>query len=163
MKKIAPMLAAVLMCCVFSSAAIADQVQTVSVDVPSSEPDFSYTMTIPDDCTIEYGNTGVQSIGTLVLTASDNQAFFNSSKAMHVSMAYGKLINENGNTIDCKVGDIFRDNNDSIVGLFNTGCFWRNCSIGVELGIQVPDWSAAVPGTTYQLQITYDTWLGDQD
>lgn len=162
MKKIAPMLAAVLMCCVFSSAAIADQVQTVSVDVPSSEPDFSYTVTIPADCTIEYGNTEPQSIGTVSITGINSEAFAQFSKVVRFyPSTFCVLINENGDRIGCTFGELSPDGTtitpiEEYIMSGTWDCYpGISSDTSIEYGVQVSDWSTAVPGTTYSLRVGY--------
>lgn len=155
MKKIASAIATVLLCCSFAGTALADQVQTVSVEVP---PEPTYTATIPTNCSIEYGNTGIQSIGTLYVSSLDWDRYAEACQVIEIGFTRGQLVNENGHVIECDAGHILEcsdgDGGPVEYELASSG-FTIYQDLSQEYGIQVRDWSAAQPGTTYTLQITY--------
>lgn len=159
MKKIVSSIAAALLCLSFAGPALADQIQTVSVGVPEEE--LEYTVTIPQDCVIEYGNTQPQSIGTIIISIPDSEQFEQRGKAIEPSITYGQLVNENGSTINCSVGPMACDDQNNVF-LMSAEWSWNTrYSANVEYGIQVDDWSTAEPGTTYTLQIAYGFTIVD--
>lgn len=155
MKKIISIILALTLLMSLSVTALAEQ-QVVSVSIP----DYEYTVTIPADCTIEYNNTGIQSIGKVYVTSTDWSVFRPNRKAVEVGLAStrGDLTNENGRRIPYRVGGKHPMEDSLTSGLFS-------CQFDTEeeYFIQISDWSNAEPGTTYSTTITYnislmDTW-----
>lgn len=127
--------------------------QTVSVSIPG----YEYTVTIPADCTIEYKNTGLQSIGKVSVTSTDWSVFPANKKAVAVSLASnsGDLTNENGNRISYSLSAKIPIDG----ALLENGSFSCQFDWEEEYFIQVSDWSGAEPGTTYTTTITYNISL----
>lgn len=158
MKKILSIILSLTFLMSMSVTAFAEE-QVVSVSIPDL---LQYTVTIPADCTIEYKNTGHQSIGKLSVTSTDWSAFPANKKAVAVDLASnrGNLTNENGGRISYSVGGKYTMSSGDVPLSESFSC---QRDIEWEYFIQVSDWSGAEPGTTYSTTITYnislmDTW-----
>lgn len=158
MKKFLAIILTLTLVLSMSVTAFADD-QTVSVSIPG----YDYTVTIPADCSIEYGNTGIQSLGKIKVASTDWETLKNNKKAVYVciSSTSGNLVNQNGRTIPYVVGYLARHENYSELMGNDFSC--QDTNERNEYGIRVSDWSGAEPGTTYSTIITYnislmDTW-----
>lgn len=160
MKKILSIVLALTLLLSMSVTAFAEtSAQTVSVSVP----DYDYTVTIPADCSIEYGNTGIQRLGKINVASTDWETLKKNRKAVYVdiSSTSGHLVNQNGNRIPYLVGYVSRDDEIERFSGYSFSC--QDTNDRNEFGVQVSDWSDAEPGTTYSATITYnislmDTW-----
>lgn len=135
--------------------------QTVSVDVPT--PCYDYTVHIPADCSIEYGNTELQSIGTVTVTSDYWANILTDYKSVVVMYEFEYYMTTvDGDRLPCMIGEI--DNN----GLFNPMISREQWEFKQDGGavdsrgsvyIEVPDWSKAEPGKSYSITITYTSRL----
>lgn len=154
MKKILSIILSLTLLLSMSVTVFAEE-QVVSVSIP----DLQYTVTIPADCTIEYKNTGFQSIGKLSVTSTDWSAYPAAKKAVAVNLSStnGILKNKNGSEISYRVGN----NVDKFNPNLGDGSFTCQGDIEMEYFIWVSDWSGAEPGTTYTTKITYNIRLAN--
>ena len=163
MKKFLSLILALAMVACMSVTAFAADGTTVLTAEILNEP--SYTLHIPADMTLEYGNTNKQTIGDLYVTDVDGLEIIwcapqytdlintaDSTETISLtlwgSLAGGSEIMKNG---------LYTTTNNApqIYGAsFNTGG-WNNGYMTHTLSAQVSDWSGATPGATYQATITY--------
>lgn len=133
------------------------ETQTVAVSIPAK--DYSYTMAIPKDCTITYGDTSYQSIGEVTIT-SDNWGNILSdyeNVSLQIDSGGNKMTNENGHSIQARqLAGYSRDN------MVNTGGLGFEENGVAYMGVYVPDWSSAEAGTTYTMTFTYTAYLMDK-
>lgn len=136
--------------------------QTVSVDVPIP---CSYTLTIPASCSIEYGNTNEQSIGSVTVTSDywDNinaeYSFVRVNVTQDSSMEGTMyLSNDMGDHIPCII--LQQDSNGIFDPAHETGLrIDLKGNSNTDLFIKVGDWSNAIAGTTYRITLTYTSRL----
>ena len=157
-------LALAMVACMSVTAFAADDGTTVlTVEVPI-EP--SYTLHIPANMPLEYGNTEKQTIGDLYVTDVDGFAIIrcapkytdlinctDSSDIISLTLfsSYPNAtqhvnddeLTKDGRAIQLKWNDV-----TNIAG-------WENGYRLSTLSAQVSDWSGATPGATYQSTITY--------
>lgn len=167
-------LALAMVACMSVTAFAADGTTTLTVEVPNNIP--SYTLHVPAAATLEYGNTGMQTIGDVYVTDVEGYSIIGT----HVK--YTKLINK-ANTEDVISLDVygiystqsgspklfradegtFADTNSlpSLYSKENAGNlqYDANGYSTLQVSAQVSDWSGATPGATYQATITYVVWI----
>ena len=143
---------ALLMCMSVTAFAVEPNVheQTVSVDIPLP---YDYTVTMPADCSLTYGNTDWQHIGDVTVT-SENWDNINSAPYDGIGVRWSwnndsNLKNANGDSISFNRA-LERDGK-----MVNTGGVILTSDDTVGFYLMVPDWSGAVEGTTYTKTITY--------
>ena len=143
---------ALLMCMSVTAFAVEPNVheQTVSVDIPFP---YDYTVTMPADCSLTYGNTDWQHIGDVTVT-SENWDNINSAPYDGIGVRWSwnndsNLKNANGDSISFNRA-LERDGK-----MVNTGGVILTSDDTVGFYLMVPDWSGAVEGTTYTKTITY--------
>lgn len=153
MKKFITMLMSLaLVPCMTIPAFAATQIVNVSIPVK----DYSYTMVIPKDCTITYGDTSYQSIGEVTITSDNWDDILSDYEEVSLMIDNGgnKMTNENGRTIQAmKLAGYSRDN------MVNTGGLGFTEDGVAYMGVYVPDWSSAEAGTTYTMTFTYTAYL----
>ncbi len=165
MKKLLTFILALVMVMSLSVTAFAEGEQsgttTLTAEIPNAAAP-SYTIQIPANTTLEYGNTDKQFIGRVSVKDVTN---VETDGLVAFTSPYTDLINteDPGDTIALvlygKVGDPF-DLIDKTTGL------WYGASPGVyaakydqyysyQMWAEVTDWSGATPGATYQAVITF--------
>lgn len=155
-------LALAMVACMSVTAFAADETTVLTVEVPI-EP--SYTLHIPANMTLEYGNTEKQTIGDLYVTDVDGFAqiwcaprytdLINCTDSNDIisltlfsSYPHGDHINDDELTKDGRAIQLKWNDVTNIAG-------WENGYRLSTLSAQVSDWSGATPGATYQSTITY--------
>lgn len=170
MKKFLSFVLVLVMVCSLSVTAFAAGEQsdtiTLTANIPNAaEP--SYTIHIPADMTLEYGNTGKQTIGNVYVTDVTG------CDEVSVDMPYTDLVNTSDSTDtvpltlysgekELKKSGTSVDGNGSTslydkesAGLYQydvNGYATASCSAIVS------DWSGATAGATYQAVVTFDFW-----
>ena len=163
-------LALAMVACMSVTAFAADGTTTLTVEVPDNTP--TYTLHVPANMTLEYGNTGIQTIGDVSVTDVEGYSMI----ATYVK--YTNLINKD-NTADVISLDVYGKTTRQSVSprLFGaaSGTFADSNSLPrlyskedagkyeydangyntLQVSAQVSDWSGATPGATYQATITY--------
>lgn len=134
--------------------------QTVSDDVPT--PCYDYTVSIPASCSIEYGNTGRQSIGAVTVTSDYWDNIYADYDGVRVEVAHSNYLkNASGDSIF--VG-VLQQNSDGTWHP-NDGnnhpmrIDFRQGNGSQNLGVEIPNWSSAKAGETYSLTLTYTSYL----
>lgn len=165
MKKLLSVILSVALLMSMSVTVFAEQtiIQTITVEIPV--PSYDYTMTIPADCTLRYGDTDWQSIGSLTVT-SDNWDNINNGPYDGVQVTYdfdfvgeqmnGELMNSDGDTIEFHFEQTFHDDP---VGFLGNEPLILTDNTTLDYYIRVPDWSRAVAGTIYSSRVTYHARL----
>lgn len=162
MKKFLSFVLVLVMVCSLSVTAFAeDGTTTLTVEVPNAaEP--SYTLHIPANTTLTYGETGLQKIsGDLYVENVQN------ASRVNVLSPFTDLINTSDSSDSIALnlcvefghnGDIYKVN-DSALTLYdiNVPESWGKYTIETFYA-QVTDWSGATPGATYQAVITFTVW-----
>ena len=156
MKKLLSVILSVVLLMSLSVTAFAEETaQRVSVRIPC----YDYTVTMPADCSLTYGNTDWQHIGDITVE-SENWADINSAPYDGIEVYWSRndtfLINENGETIS------FDDELMYGGRLWDTGGVGLTSNDTVGFYLKVPDWSRAVIGTTYSTTITYRVGLQER-
>ena len=149
---------ALLMCMSVTAFAVEPNVheQTVSVNIPLST--YDYTVTMPADCSLTYGNTDWQHIGDVTVTSENWDNINNSDPYDGIQVGWSwnndsNLKNANGDSISFNRA-LERDGK-----MVNTGGVILTSDDTVGFYLMVPDWSGAVEGTTYTKTITYRVQL----
>ncbi len=144
---------------------------TLTANIPNAA-ETSYTLHIPSDTTITYGNTDMQLISGR-LYVSDVQ--MQDAKTVFFTARYTDLINtaDSGDTIPLTLfGTMptwYPDDRDPvdpgtgyvadelwyIYSVRSGGTVW---DVPIEFRAQVSDWSGATPGAAYQSVITFTVW-----
>lgn len=121
-----------------------------------------------EDITEQVINTEPQSIGTVSITGINSEAFAQFSKVVRFYPSYVcMLINENGDRIECTFGELSPDGTTilSVEEYIASGDLddypGISSDTSIEYGVQVGDWSTAVPGTTYSFRVYYHHMLRD--
>ena len=155
-----------MVACMSVTAFAADDGTTVlTVEVPI-EP--SYTLHIPANMTLMYGNTEKQTIGDLYVTDVDGYDL------IWCAPKYTDLINTADSTdrislvlyddSDYYSQQELKKNGNEVQGNTTPTLFiknfsqytgWSDSYNNFSLSAQVSDWSGATPGATYQSTITY--------
>lgn len=158
-------LALAMVACMSVTAFAADGTTVLTAEIPN-EP--SYTLHIPANMTLEYGNTGMQTIGDLSVTDVDGYDL------IWCAPKYTDLINTADSTDSIslvlyddsdnfsqqelkKNGNEVQDNATPTLFIKNFSQYagWSDSYNNYSLSAQVSDWSGATPGATYQATITY--------
>lgn len=169
MKKLLTLILALIMVMSLSVTAFAEGgTTTLTVEVPNAaEP--SYTLSIPDNTTITYGNTEKQKVSGILYVRDVQNA-----SQVHFLAPFTDLVNtaDSSDKIPMKlwVKMASQSNPTSIVdpatGKVN-GIIWDIYDVSWGIGneyqrltfyAQVEDWSGATPGATYQAVITFQVW-----
>jgi hypothetical protein len=170
MKKIAALLLALVMLTGLTVTALADKTGTTKLTVVVPEAD--YTIHVPADTTLTYGNTSGQSIGDVYVT--DVTGY----NLVYVEISYTDLINTNDSsdiiplTLNSGIKGTYiynMVNHDgsslpdgvyigaeiaAVSSLDMTG-YDENGYAKVEVLATVSDWSGATSGATYQAVVTF--------
>ena len=168
MKKFLSLILALAMVACMSVTAFAadDPPTTLTAEIPNKP---SYSLNIPANMTLEYGNTGMQTIdGDVYVTDVKNY------EQISVKMPYTDLVNINDNTDKIPLTlyvyiPTYGDQKLNYNGLdeYNSSCplyyppyaglyqFDSDGYTTLTMKAQVSDWSGATPGATYQATITY--------
>lgn len=132
--------------------------QKVSVKIPI--PEYDYTVTMPEDCSLIYGNTDWQIIGRVTVTSENWDNINTAYEGVMVSWSTdydNTLKNSNGDSINFN-HDV-KYHHDSDRGFLGTGALLFNEDNTIDQYMQVGDWSGAVEGTKYSKTITYKAML----
>ena len=132
--------------------------QKVSVKIPM--PEYAYTVTMPKDCSLTYGNTDWQFIGGVTVTSENWNNINSAYEGVIVSWSTdydNTLKNSNGDSINFN-HDV-KYHHDPNRGFLGTGAIIFNADMTIDQYMQVRDWSEAVEGTTYSKTITYTAKL----
>lgn len=165
MKKFMSLVLALVMVCSMSVTVFAAGEQTGTTTLTANIPNAaepSYTIRIPANMTLEYGNTGPQHIG---YADAKYDTIENCDKITVVS-PYTMLINtdDSSDTLDwcllvgpkeetlAPVDPSSGLRNDGIEVIVYENPYVRNSG---NYWAQVSDWSGATPGATYQAVITF--------
>ncbi len=170
MKKRIALLLALLMMVSLSATAFAAGVQTGTMTITAEIPEASFTMHIPADMTLEYGNTEKQEVGEVYVTDVTGFA------AVTVQFPYTDLINTSDptDTIPLVLYEYYESEgqdhsyelrkdgittSSSLPIVYNTFSPEQSLPEGryatVMLDALVSDWSGATVGATYQAQVTF--------
>ena len=175
MKKFLSFVLVLVMVCSLSVTAFAEGEQsgttTLTANIPNAaEP--SYTIHIPADMTLEYGNTGKQLIGNVYVTDVANY------DTVNVGAPYTDLVNTSDST-DIIPLTLYSDSGDGFdeiepggstveFGLVAATAYDRDYAgeYGFDANgyyttpfyVDVSDWSGATPGATYKAVITFEFW-----
>ena len=159
MKKLLTLVLALAMVCSLSVTVFAEGEQsgstTITVAVPEKAP-CTYTIHIPADATIEYGNTDVKYLGTAYATDIQNKP---DGVPLSFKVYITQLEDGKGNTIPTVF--YFKDvSSTDQPWNFGDEC-WYNAALADEhsFSVQVPSWDDAVPGT-YNAAMTFVFGLG---
>lgn len=158
-------LALAMVACMSVTAFAADGTTVLTAEIPN-EP--SYSLNIPANMTLEYGNTGMQTIGDVSVTDVKNY------ETISVKTPYTDLVNINDNTDTIpltlyvyistygdqklKYNGLDEDNASCALyyppyaGLYQ---FDSDGYTTLTMKAQVSDWAGATSGATYQATITY--------
>ena len=156
MKKLTALLLVLVLICSLSVTAFAAGEQTGTTTISVTVPEASYTIHIPADMTLEYGNTEIQDIGTIYVSDVENPT----GSIKVVVKSSGDLTNES-NSIP--VVYYFNGEQESYsFELPSTGgaaLVYTDKADGssyyttLKVGAKVPDWTAE-PGT-YTATLTF--------
>ena len=129
--------------------------QIVSVKIPI--PEYDYTVTIPTNCSLTYGNTDWQFIGGTTVTSENwdniNSAYDGVNVEWDIRPDWNTLENSNGDSINFIHNVKYHHDPDQ--GFFNVGGIRFRENMTIDHYMKVEDWSGAVEGTTYSKTITY--------
>lgn len=158
MKKFMSLVLALVMVCSLSVTAFAADTTTLTARIPNSSGP-SYSVEIPADTVLEYGNTEMQRIDGKV-TVKDVENL----DMIWVRTPYTDLINTEDPTDTITLdlyGEFSAGNTRSIskTGSFNGGTpdiYNSGTTKSMVLFAQVSDWSGATPGAIYQAVITFN-------
>ena len=159
MKKLTALLLVLVLICSLSVTAFAAGEQTGTTTITAEVPEASYTIHIPADMTLEYGNTDIQDIGTVYI-----------SDPVQVTGAIYVRINPSGNLINGSnsipvtywigsegdYGRTFGGSEGAInrVMYYGTNTSNPNTYFTDAIGAEIADWTAE-PGT-YTATITFE-------
>ena len=170
MKKFLSFILVLVMVCSLSVTAFAEGEQrgttTLTAEIPNAaEP--SYTIHIPADMTLEYGNTGEQTIGTVYVTDVTG------CDVVSVDIPYTDLVNTSDSTDTVPLtlysgGKELKKIGTTVDGGFSTPLYNKDLAglyqydvngyVTVSCSAIVSDWSGATAGATYQAVLTFDFW-----
>ena len=148
---------ALLMCMSVTAFAVEPNVheQTVSVDIPLP---YDYTVTMPADCSLTYGNTDWQHIGDVTVTSENWDNINNSDPYDGIQVGWSWNNDSNLKNVDGE--SIYFDRELKWNGqMLSIGGVRLTSDDTVGFYLRVPDWSGAVEGTTYTKTITYRVQL----
>ena len=173
MKKIAALLLALVMLTGLAVTALAAGVKTGTTKLTVVVPEPDYTIHVPADTTLTYGNTSDQSIGDVYVT---DVTVYN---LVYVEISYTDLINTNNSSdtipltlhssIKGNSTSYHKDNHDGSYlpdgvyigaaiaagGSLDMTGYDENGYAKVEVFATVSDWSGATSGATYQAVVTF--------
>lgn len=153
-KLISFILALAMVACMSVTAFAADGTTVLTVEVPDNEP--TYTIHIPKDTTLEYGNTDYQKVGEVYVSDIKN---LQSDQYIRWNSEWSDLSNGShtiplAGYVKMAVGE-FSDKLDK-------DAYWRACTQDAvhlpwtwEVYAKVDSWEGAVPGTTYTATVTF--------
>lgn len=160
MKKFLSLVLALVMVMSLSVTAFAESgTTTLTANIPNAaEP--SFTLHIPADTTLTYGNTDWQQLSG-VLDATDIQ----NANLIRCTISFTDLINTsdpsdsiglifNSTVIEENSGDTFEQNFNNGTTLTLYTASW-GYDYKLTLFAKVADWSGATPGATYQAVLTF--------
>lgn len=155
MKKFLSFVLVLVMVCSLSVTAFAEGEQsgttTLTANIPNAaEP--SYTIHVPANTTLEYGNTELQEFGIVSVSDVANTRF------VDVAVNRTNLINKEDSTdeIALKIFARWEDmgfmdcDGYKALGVYSLGEYQP-----LYMAAKVEDWSGATPGATYQAVITF--------
>ncbi len=167
MKKFLTLILALVMVCSLSVTAFAYHEETdfttLTVDIPNAvEP--SFTIHVPANTTLEYGNTDKQEFGTV--SVSDVTHDGTSNMQIDVRINYTQLINKEDSADEIALTLYYHYEGDpwdrietehTVYALYD---FISSSSYEIYYGpitvaAEVTDWSDATAGATYQAVITF--------
>lgn len=159
-------LALAMVACMSVTAFAAGETTIIKAEIPNKP---SYTLSFPATATLDYNDTGMQTIdGDVYVTDVKNY------EQISVKMPYTDLVNINDNTDTIPLTlyvyiSSYGDQKLKHNGLdeYNAGCYLYYPPLAglhqfdsdgyttLTMKAQVSDWSNATPGATYQATITY--------
>lgn len=161
-------LSLILLMCMSATVFATDEgTQTVSVNVPVLK--YDYKVTIPASCTIEYGNTEPQSIGSVRVESDYWDNITNKYTAVLVNVSHNNFLsNDNGDKITAVIG--YKDYSNVFISE-NGESGWQiafqedgNGLAGRgKLYMVVPDWSEAESSGSYKVIVTYTSEMLEQN
>ena len=159
MKKIVALLLALVMLTGLTVTALAAGEKSGTTKLTAKVPGPDYTIHIPADMELEYGNTDKQEIGSVYVTDVENCTW------VAVRAPYTDLKNTSDETdtlslILYRVTSSDADEVDKTYGKFVLGgvptCY-NNGNYGtLKYAAEVSDWSGATAGATYQAVVTFN-------
>lgn len=153
MKKVLSLMLAFALACSLSVFAFAEGEQTGTTTLTAEVPEVAYTINIPADMTLEYGNTDAQTVGnfewyvtagpvdTLIVCNVSATPLLNGSNIIPVT--YGWKAPGTTSWITTTIAG----SSDSIINTNNLGTH--------QLFAKVDSWASAAPGT-YTATITFN-------
>ncbi len=162
MKKIIALLLLLTMAISMTATALATGQQTGTTTLTAVVPESDYTIHVPADMTLEFGNGEVQEVGSFYV--SD---LVNVNKQIRVNIAKTDLANGSNTiplTIYLKSGSsdwaIKADN--EVAGVYNILSDGTKYTSTWEIGVQVTEsnWASATPGT-YTATLTFLFYSND--
>ena len=166
MKKLIALMLCLVLALSMSTPIFADGIQSGNTILTVTVPEPSYTMHIPADTTLVYGNTEKQEIGDVYVTDAVNVDGF-----IVVQSPYTDLKNSS-NTEDTIALSLSTDNfeitqagrtnpGNGLVSIYNKtqagqNQFDENGYARYAFYAKVNDWSGATAGATYQATITWN-------
>lgn len=171
MKKMIALMLSLVLVLGMSAAVYADEEPTASMTLTAEIPAPTYTIHIPADYTLEYGNTELQTIGDVYVTDVSGL------NKISVKAPYTDLINtaDATDTIPLALYEHYKNYNEPELVrkdgydesnareiVYEKGVnnniytnFDENGYTNVEYFAKVEDWSGATAGATYQATVTF--------
>ena len=147
-------LALTMLACMSVTAFAADGTTVLTVEVPDNK--WSYTIHIPKDTTLEYGNTDYQKVGEVYV--SDVKNLPSDSSFIWWDSEWSDLSN-GSHTIPL---DGYVKKSDGDFYWLDPLQYWRACTNDAshspliqEVYAKVDSWEGAVPGTTYTATVSF--------
>ncbi len=156
MKKVLSLMLAFALVCSLSVLAFAEGEQTGTTTITAEVPEASYTIHIPADATLTYGDTSVKTLGDVYV--SD---LVNVNGTIHVN-SYATVLKNGSNYITITYTVVFPSGVSYPVpfsGESSQFASWNFSDVdSATIQASVEDWSGAVPGT-YTSTITWSFWI----
>ena len=152
MKKFLSFVLVLVMVMSLSVTAFAEGEQSGTTTLTVEVPNPSYTIHIPANTTLEYGNTELQEFGIVSVSDVANTRF------VDVAVNRTNLINKEDSTDEIALKIFYRWEGYSFAdvdGIKAFGVYSLGEYQPVYMAAKVEDWYGATPGATYQAVITF--------